>query len=37
MSEMIELHEVVKVYERGTEKVHGVDEINLSLEIGIYE
>lgn len=34
MSKMIELNEVVKVYERGTEKVHGVDGINLSIERG---
>lgn len=34
MSKIIELNQVVKVYRRGTEKVHAVDGINLSIEKG---
>lgn len=34
MNKIIELHNVVKLYERGTEKVHAVDDINLSIENG---
>jgi putative ABC transport system ATP-binding protein len=34
MSKIIELNNVAKLYKRGTEKVHAVDGINLSVEEG---
>mgnify|MGYP001616382475 CR=1 FL=1 len=34
MYKIIELNNVVKLYRRGTEKVHAIDEINLSVEKG---
>ena len=34
MNNIIELKQVVKLYERGSEKIHAVDGINLSIEQG---
>jgi putative ABC transport system ATP-binding protein len=34
MNNIIELKEVIKLYQRGTEKIHAVDGINLSIEQG---
>ncbi|MDF1611364.1 ABC transporter ATP-binding protein [Stygiobacter electus] len=34
MNNIIELKQVVKLYERGSEKIHAVDRVNLSIEQG---
>lgn len=34
MNRMIELNNVIKIYQRGTEKVYAIDEVSLSIEKG---